>query len=164
MFGKAKTAKQILKMIAAMPDAERAALLEELGAEEEEAASDVTGETPEEVATENTDEAAAEEVSETEKEAETAEETEEAEKNPAAEGEEAQPETTEEAPKEDPLELVLQELKALSERVAEMGEFIDKIRGEDAKEKDELGLRKAEEERLRQRETYAEYRNRVVGT
>lgn len=161
MFGKAKTAKQILKMIAAMPDEERAALLEALGAEEEEAASDVTGETPEEVATENTNEAAAEEVSETEKEAETAEE---AEKNPAAEGEEAQPETTEEAPKEDPLTLVLQELKALSERVAEMGEFIDEIRGEDAKEKDELGLRKAEEERLRQRESYAEYRNRVVGT
>ena len=54
MFGK-KTADKVLKYIEGLSDEERSKLMQQLGIEEEPAASDDTGETPEEAAEEQTD-------------------------------------------------------------------------------------------------------------
>lgn len=174
MFGKMKTAKEILKLIAGMSDEEKAALLEALGASEEPAASDGTGGTPEEVAEETSDNDVSEDVEEAE--AETAEEdiseedVEEVAEDTADEGAEEAPPATdpvEETPEEDPIAALTARLAALEsgyeERIKSLEDFVQQIKGEDAKEKGDLGYQQVEEARSAASESYRELRKRVVG-
>lgn len=179
MFGKMKTAKEILKLIAGMSDEEKAALLEALGASEETAASDSTGETPEEVAEETHDDEASEAPAEEAAEEETTEDAAEESAEENAEGtaddgaEEAAPadppaeeSATEEAPpEEDPVAALAARFDAMASgyetRIKALEDFMQQVKGEDEKEKGDLGLQRVEEARSAATESYAELCKRI---
>ena len=180
MFGK-KTAEEVLKLINGLSDEEKAALMERLGVKAETASAEDEGETPEEAAAEEADEAkkdeskAEEETTYAEDDAEKAEIAEdvaEGDKDPAPAEEEKGEDAPEEERKEDDgtaeaIAAIGARIDALesglADRIAALESFMDAIRSEDAKEKGEMGLNRAEELRKEAQESYLDYRKRTIG-
>ena len=175
MFGK-KTADDVLKLIAALSDDERAKLMQRIGVTEDPAAEVDTGETPEEVAEENTDIAPEEEVNEDAEETTPAEEAPSAETADAPDDPPAEPsaENDVETPESDNSDPTAEALQALAERfnslqnsfenrLQKVEGFIDALTSEDGKQLDAMGLQRMADAQKEGRESYLDLRKRVIG-